>query len=302
MNTRNPPFYLAAVEHGIGFDEVLKGKETYHVHSVFRTAVNLAAGPRFLTILPLRRGCGKDCATVAVPGGFTFTALDVSPGDEVRMSPGSELRLGKKTVVDFCMSRQWRSPLEGIDYPLSVRDDNMTVLKSALASKCADSVFRGVIEINASGSRFGPAGVLDDLRVTLLENDRTGLEEVLAKIIGFGPGLTPSGDDVILGISLVRTVFGRARRGASDMWEAGVRNNLHKTSDLSAFFIKQALEGSAYEAVEHALFCMLTEEPCELKDAINRLLSVGAMSGCDIGLGMYLALNWQRRFAWCSKS
>ena len=37
------------------------------------------------------------------------------------------------------------------------------------------------------------------------------------------------------------------------------------------------------------------------QDAVARLFSVGAMSGYDIGLGIYLTLDWQRRYGWCSR-
>ncbi|NLB72919.1 MAG: DUF2877 domain-containing protein [Firmicutes bacterium] len=288
MNMYEQPFYLAAVSHGPGFEPVLKCQATFRVHSVFAHAINLVAGLDFLTILPLGRGCGKDCATVAVSGDFSFFSLDISPGDEVSMSAFSRLRLGKKTVMDFSGSRGWRSPLSAANCLCSIRDENMATLKSALAEKC-----------NGESVAFG--GVLEDIRKTLLENDREGLDEALAGIIGFGPGLTPSGDDLVLGISLVRSVFGRSRRAGRNIWEESVRRNLHKTSDLSAFFIRRALAGFAHETIERALVYVLMGEPGETKDAVDRLLSVGATSGSDIGLGMYLALNWQRRYAWCSK-
>lgn len=293
--------YLVAVQHGTGFDRVSKCKETYRVHSVFDAAVNLVAESGFLTILPLRRGCGKDCVTVAVSGGFSFFALGISPGDEVRMSAPSKLRLGETTVVDFSGSRRWRSPLEAIDCVPSIRDENMTVLESAVTLNGVDPLSGEAVDSDTYRAGLGSAGVLSDIRGALLHNDEKRLETALARIIGFGPGLTPSGDDLVLGISLTRAVYGRFVQSASDIWEAGVRKNLDKTCDLSAFFIREALEGSAHEVIERALVCLLRGEPCETVDAVNKLISVGATSGCDIGLGMYLALDWQRRYDWCSK-
>lgn len=301
MNICEQPFYLASVRHGRGFEPLLKYEETFKVHSVFTHAINLVAGSDFLTILPLGRGCGRDCATVAVSGGFSFFTLDISPEDEVSMSASSRLWLGEKTVIDFSGSKGWRSPLGAVNCLHSIRDENMAILESALAAKCNDSVFSRGLELDVNRAQVGDGRVLEDIRRTLIEDDGEGLEKALAKIVGFGPGLTPSGDDLVVGISLARSILGRPWQSEGNIWESGVRRNLDKTSDLSAFFIKQALEGSAHEIVERALACLLIGEPCETKDAVDRLLSVGATSGCDIGLGMYIALNWQRRYAWCSK-
>lgn len=301
MDTYEQPFYLAAVSHGREFERVLKDRETFKVHSVFTHAVNLVAGSGFLTILPLGRGCGKDVATVAVSEGFSFFTLDISSEDEAGMSASSSLWLGEKTVIDFGGSKGWRSPLEAVNCLHPIRDENMEVLESALASKHNDSVFSRGFKFDANSESAACGGVIDDIRRTLLENDREGLEKALAGVIGFGPGLTPSGDDLVLGISLARSVFGTPWRWKGSIWEACVRRNLHKTSDLSAFFINRALEGCAHETIERALVYVLTGEPGEAEDAVGRLLSVGATSGCDIGLGIYLALNWQRRYAWCSK-
>lgn len=301
MKIHKDPFCLTVVQHGRRFDKILKCEETYRVHSVFDTAINLVSGSEFLTILPLGRRCGKNCATVAVSEGFSFFALDISPGDKVCMSHPFRLRLGEKTIAHFSCSSEWRSPLETIDCLPSVRNENMAVLESALALRCRDSVFGEATNLSLYGAGLRHGGTLDDIRRTLLDNDREGLEQALAKVIGLGPGLTPSGDDLVLGISLTRAVWGRPRERTSDIWESGVRKNLDRTCDLSAFFIREALEGSAHEVVESALACLLTSEPCETVDAVNSLMSVGASSGCDIGLGMYLALDWQRRYDWCSK-
>ena len=289
MEMYEQSFYLAAVNHGREFELIFKHRDTFRVHSVFTHAINLVAGSEFLTVLPLARGCGRDAATVAVSGDFSFLTLGVSIDDTVIAPTSSSLRLGKKAVIDFSDSRRWSSPLEAVNCLHLIKEENLVVLEQALASKHRDLAF------DVSG------GIIEEIRTSLLENDAKGLDSALAGIIGFGPGLTPSGDDLVLGMSLTRSVFRVPGRDRDGIWEACVRKNLGRTSDLSAFFIKRALEGCAHETVERALFCVLTGKPGEARDAVARLLSVGATSGYDIGLGIYLALDWQRRYGWCSR-
>lgn len=81
MEMYEQSFYLAAVNHGREFELIFKHRDTFRVHSVFTHAINLVAGSEFLTVLPLARGCGRDAATVAVSGDFSFLTLGVSIDD-----------------------------------------------------------------------------------------------------------------------------------------------------------------------------------------------------------------------------
>ena len=289
--------HLGAVQAGRRFCGLLSGSRRYRVHSVFARALNLWDGREFLTLLPVSRGCGETCATLALAPEESFLDFGLVPGLEVEARDGTRVRLGPEVVVDFGSALTWESRLSTMA-PGQLSDANLLVLRRTLLDASTASPLRGAVD----GSNPGLAALLDALRVSVLAADGTRLGAALASLVGFGPGLTPSGDDVVVGMSLARAVFRRAggRPDGGGLWEAGVRGALARTHALSAFFIEEALAGRSHEFVEDALGCLLAGRPQETGLAARRLIGVGATSGFDIGVGLYLAAEWERRYAWCS--
>lgn len=294
--------HLGAVQAGRRFCGLLSGSRRYRIHSVFARALNLwdEDGREFLTLLPLSRGCGATYATLALAPEESFLDFELVPGLEAEARDGTRVQLGLEVVVDFSSALTWESRLSTMA-PGQLSEANLLVLRRALLETSTASPFRGAVD----GSDSGLAALLDALRAAVLAADGTRLGAALASLVGFGPGLTPSGDDVVVGMSLARAVFRRARRagGRRDgggLWEAGVRGALARTHALSAFLIEEALAGRSHEFVEDALGCLLAGGPQETGLAAGRLIGVGATSGFDIGVGLYLAAEWERRYAWCS--
>jgi len=208
------------------------------------------------------------------------------------------VRLGPRVMVDFSRAIPWESPLRAIRAVPAVEKEDMQALRQALIDRPVASPFQGVLE----GRKPELGAILDRMKACVLLRDGPELERAIAAVLGLGPGLTPSGDDLILGLcmarAVVRTVEGRSR----GLWEASVSRQLGNTHALSAFFIERALEGRSHEVVERALACLLACGSAQTKVAVERLLGVGATSGFDIGLGLYLALEWQGRYDWCSRA
>lgn len=291
--------YLSVVEVGSDFDALLAGERRFHVHSVFSGALNLTDGRTFLTMLPLGRGCGASYATLALSGGDTFLRRrDLVPGLEARVLPGKRVQLGPGVVVDFGRAVPWESPLRAMRAVPAVGKKNMEALRQALIDCPAASPFQGVLE----GRKPELGAVLDRMKACVLLRDGPELERAIAAVLGLGPGLTPSGDDLILGLCMARAVVRKAEGRPRGLWEASVSRQLGNTHALSAFFIERALEGRSHEFVESALACLLACGSAKTRAAVERLLGVGATSGFDIGLGLYLALEWQGRYDWCSRA
>lgn len=292
------PRHLGAVSAGRRFSGLLSGRRRYRVHSVFARALNLWDGREFLTFLPLSRGGGETCATLALAPGESLLDFEVASGFEAQVHDGTRVRVGPGVIVDFSSSSMWESRLRDVRL-LRLDETNLAVLRRTLLDSATASPFRGVID----GVDSGLTELLEGLRASVLEADQAGLGVALESLVGFGPGLTPSGDDVVLGMSLARAVVRRARGrpGKGDtLWEAGVRGVLSRTHALSAFFIEEALSGKSHEFVEDALGCLFAGGPQETALAAGRLIGLGATSGFDIGMGLYLAAEWERGYAWCS--
>jgi hypothetical protein len=240
----------------------------------------------------------ETCATLALARGESLLDFEVKTGFETRVYEGMRVQVGAGLVVDFSSSEEWESRLCHLR-PRLPDGTSLTALYRVLLDSRKESPFRGVIE----GTDPRLAGLLESLRRAVLEKDEAGLGAALEHVVGLGPGLTPSGDDLITGLSLTRSVFRevRLRQGKGDaLWGVVVRRALTRTHELSAFFVEEALSGRGHEFAEDTLAFLLEGRPRETALAASRLIGLGATSGFDIGVGLYLAAEWERRYAWCS--
>jgi hypothetical protein len=110
--------------------------------------------------------------------------------------------------------------------------------------------------------------------------------------LGMGCGLTPSGDDLLLGLLLALNRWGTPTGIQIDIpkFNQGILEKaLHRTTTLSANLLKCAADGQADERLVAALDGLLTGQPAPEACAAH-LIAWGSSSGCDAFAGMAMAL------------
>jgi hypothetical protein len=135
---------------------------------------------------------------------------------------------------------------------------------------------------------------VDHLRLLqLLRTSKTGkIYSALTPFLGLGAGLTPSGDDLILGLLLA---YHRSRSGlktAFDLAELSALLNraaTQQTTLLSANLIACASRGQTDERLIHALDGLMTGN-CSPEQCASDLMSWGNSSSRDSLTGMALAI------------
>ena len=126
----------------------------------------------------------------------------------------------------------------------------------------------------------------------LKTTDLDGILSTLRPLLGLGAGLTPAGDDLILGLLLAYNRWGLALRPAFDLAKLNDLLNRvasQKTTLLSANLIACASQGQADERLVNALDGMMTGNPAPDQCA-HSLSNWGNSSGCDALVGMALAI------------
>ena len=121
--------------------------------------------------------------------------------------------------------------------------------------------------------------------------------------LGRGRGLTPAGDDLILGLALAASrwpaLFWPSPGGAALAGGLGPRLPAlayRKTTLLSAGLIECACDGQADERLIAALDGLLTGSP-GLEQCAKNLLSWGSSSGSDALAGITMALSTCAEFS-----
>ena len=133
------------------------------------------------------------------------------------------------------------------------------------------------------GSAEGPPGA-----------ERAELGRLLDRVIGFGPGLTPSGDDALVGLLAVgwRLQGWAGPIVAPDALISGIEARLGQTTVFGRFFLAHGLAGRFGAAVLAAVDCLAwPATPAARGQALDQLLGLGATSGADTLVGITAALE-----------
>lgn len=112
------------------------------------------------------------------------------------------------------------------------------------------------------------------------------LAERVGTLVGAGPGLTPSGDDVLCGVLLALRLHPRGSADlVADLWRA-VEPRLTSTTSLSAALLREAADGYAAEPVLRLLERLASfgpaDDPAPVAEAVGAVLAIGHTSGADL--------------------
>ena len=124
-----------------------------------------------------------------------------------------------------------------------------------------------------------------------------GIEEATLGLAGLGPGLTPSGDDVLGGFAATMALLS-PQLSADSISRKHIASTIAavakpRTTKLSAVLLEFASRGEVSEQFGTLLLSLNlpTEEFETVQKATDRVLAFGASSGGDILLGMLLGLR-----------
>ena len=111
---------------------------------------------------------------------------------------------------------------------------------------------------------------------------------MLTPLLGHGRGLTPSGDDFILGVLLLLSRYTAAR--PSQDFAPLIEAAYQKTTTVSANLLEAAARGLADERLIEVLEALMSA-PGHGEESITALLGWGSSSGVDALAGMLTALH-----------
>ena len=124
------------------------------------------------------------------------------------------------------------------------------------------------------------------LMAALKIDDAPAAEQTALQLLGLGVGLTPSADDVFLGMlylfrKLLCVPCEAVSRFQNTLFHAAER----RTNQISAAYLKAIIQGAPFERMERVYGGLCGEEPLK----IEYLTQIGNNSGSEMLLGMLLA-------------
>jgi Protein of unknown function (DUF2877) len=275
------------------------------VHSLFPSAANLRLDDsRLITLLTAGRADSPLGIRLSTPSGFTYedhlrAGTMVCRGGIIRFSDAD-------FEVDLRHAQHWQSDLKK--------------LRVEMRHPCALAGWRIASDAlrHHSGARHGIAGVvfepgcLEEVASPLIRAargpvqalmeaagclDLPGSASAAARLIGLGPGLTPSGDDFVMGFlsglwasapadpAVMAFIDGLAR---------AVSQFAMITTDISAAFLRDAALGQASQPILSLIEAICAGQSADVRRAAQAALAVGSTSGADGVAGLLAGLAvWQ---------
>ncbi|MER7501650.1 DUF2877 domain-containing protein [Nonomuraea pusilla] len=218
---------------------------------------------------------------------------DLAVGEEASAGDGT-VRIGRLTL----RVRRWWDPAP----PLGPVDPALLVEAAPLLDPlehgvpCGDAA-PGLAHSPASGQgRPGLAGneAVGLLAASCASGWLLGAVTAAERLVGLGPGLTPSGDDVLAGLLVTLRQLGAAAgvepavRLAGWLAAAVTFDARTRTTPLSATLLHCAARGEAGPEVIGVLRGVAGRQP--LEPALRRLRRLGHTSGADLAQGMAIGL------------
>jgi hypothetical protein len=157
-----------------------------------------------------------------------------------------------------------------------------------------------VLRMNGRGDGFeklpGAQTIGTTMHQALADRNPAQMLEAARHLIGLGPGLTPSGDDVLVGclrgLWLIRWNQPAVYQTLNDLRDALLPALNACTTRVGAEFIRYALDGAFAEVLDQAALSLMTPfRPLVMQSAVNRLLAQGETSGTDTMLGILMYLE-----------
>jgi hypothetical protein len=270
------------------------GAGPLRVQSIYRSVINITTADGLLTVASPEGG--------GLPNGILadlgpdWRAIGLSPGMVVSASDASIQVAEAGIEVQFDMASRWSprlgSSAAAADAATARWAGRTAATRTIAQARASAGGFGALLRDDISHDPVGLLGVarpmMAELVVALETGDPSLAAEVAARLIGLGPGLTPSGDDVLVGIEAALHALARPSAGflASAMSDVEER-----TTALAATLLRHAAAGEFAERLHILLAALLGSDDETIPAAIDRAAAWGATSGSDCLLGVLIGLD-----------
>jgi hypothetical protein len=279
------------------------------VHSVFRRAYNLIVHDShrhasdvvpdgLVTVAAAEVGNLPNGVLVLLPPGYSFEA-QIRPGEFGTMGEGALRTPGM--AIELTGARPWDPSLSALraeGWKPGWRDRWALVARSLAAVPTRQSlavvVFRGADESPPSAFVDEAKGHIRQLFAGCVQLDSEIASASAASLIGLGPGLTPSGDDLVVGL-----LAGLWCQRMDDRREAflgalarRIVADASGTTMVSRAYLKWAARGYVTQRLcDLARAIIVAQPPDQVMLLARRALDVGSTSGIDGVCGLLLGLS-----------
>jgi hypothetical protein len=295
--TAHPALLAGRVSH-----EALASSSTWRVLALFRRSLYLqATHGALLCVGPASLGAGPMNLLAALPEAPSWETAGLRPGHAAGCD-GRILRIGGAVAIAVSGVRVWHPPAIPATRTPAGLSANLAALRSALSRRGPRGGLAPLTAAAASGAAPPWAGLAEPApllraawpgvaalrawgQAIALERSAEPIPEAIGTLLGLGPGLTPSGDDLLGGALIALRGLGwspAADRLAAWVLERAAR----RTHPISRAHLACAAAGEGAAPVHQTLCALCASGAIGLDPALDALERVGHSSGWDTLAGI----------------
>lgn len=287
---------LKVIRCGAIAHEILAEDGDLYVLAVFERSFYLACPRGIVCVGAGDIGAGPITVEIAEPAGG-IAALRLTPDIEGRIEHGVPF-ITDSLALDMSGAEIWMPPPAPAFAPERVAGGLARLRALATPNVLPrDGLARLVLTDKVTSSNASAQmaeGSIRDLKAQLpaaltLHTLDDALVRAATLLVGLGPGLTPSGDDVLGGVMLALTAAGHADLRDA-LWDAIAPELDALTVPISAMHLSAAADGLA-GADMHAVLHAILSNADDLGDALATASGHGHTSGWDAIAGLVLGLE-----------
>ncbi|MBA4379974.1 MAG: hypothetical protein C0393_04700, partial [Anaerolinea sp.] len=287
------------------------------VHSVFQSAANLrlARGSRLLTLLASSQADLPQGIRLNTPQGFSFERLSL--GEQATSRDGLlrfenssltiELRGASRwkcdlpslnaDMMDPAVAAAWESVWQALNKRQALPDSDRVGVALSLSKGAAQSLVGDLFRPDAALQMGASRKAGEALRKLVDITRRLDLSatSTVGALIGLGPGLTPGGDDLLVGYlaGLWCTVRDRSERARfiSALGKTVIRLS-RQTNDISRTYLYHAARGQVSSRLTALAEAICRGDHADrLLEAAEAAMRVGHTSGMEAVAGLLVGLT-----------
>lgn len=210
----------------------------------------------------------------------------IRTGDTVGVLDGRTLLLAEGRVsIDLANAVHTSSQLSATPYGATADPATVAAARRVAAQHASTGGFGPLVRPSLGTTRMVAiaAEAVPVALGALASGDSTGAATAVAPLIGLGEGLTPSGDDLIVG--LVAALTAAQHVAAAPFSRACADWSVGRTTVVAGDLLRHAAAGRFVERIHH-LITALHDDVASTEAASTSLLRMGATSGLDTLIGV----------------
>ena len=250
------------------------------VHSKFETSINIMLGEELFNISSKKEFLSSFGIQVPVKN-FGDIHKSIQVGDIVTYKNGVLNLYGTGSPIKLSLDKV---PKMDLTLP---RGTDQNIIESGILEILAQMNLSESIGIQGSSKtnkvfKYLASSELVDIEVN---------EEAIVHLVGRGIGLTPSGDDILMGYAMVLMSI---QKGKS--WISQLESLIdHKTTDVSLAYYKALFNGQVSSIFVELMSSIHLMDKKRMESAIESIGNYGNTSGFDTLFGIYLGCQWVQK-------